>query len=129
MTRRLRTFAIPLILGFFLVGCGQKGRSVESPFEGDPRDNTVRIHVTNLNFMDATLWAVTTGSRTKLGILTGKRQEVYTIPWDFSTDLRIEIDLLASGKCTTEALPVSPGEDIELIINLEMTNSSLCGGR
>ena len=95
----------------------------------DPRDQTIRVHVTNLNFMDATLWAVTTGSRTKLGILTGKRQEVYTIPWDFSTDLRIEIDLLASGKCTTEALPVSPGEDIELIINLEMTNSSLCGGR
>lgn len=129
MNKRLRTLTFLLSTALVLAACGQKGRLVGDPFQGDPRDETIRIHVTNLNFMDATLWAVTTGERKKLGILTGKRQEVYTIPWDFSTDLRIEIDLLASGKCLTDALPVSPGEDIELIIDLEFTNSPNCRGR
>ncbi len=126
MNGRLLSYSFLLFAGLALGACGPKARTVGDPFQGGIRDETIRIHVTNLNFMDATLWAVTTGSRKKLGILTGKREEVYTIPWDFSTDLRIEIDLLASGKCLTEALPVSPGEDIELIIDLEFANSRYC---
>ena len=87
---------------------------------------SVRIYVTNRNFMDATLWAVTAGTRKKLGIVTGKREAVYTIPWRFSDDLRIEIDMLAGKRCTTERLPVDPGDDIELIIDVDMNGSPVC---
>jgi len=100
-----------------------------SSFGGDPRGDEIRIHVTNLNFMDATLWALTTGTRDKLGVVTGKRQAVYTIPWRGYTDLSIEIDILSGPRCVTESLPVGPGEDIELIIDVEMLNSSLCHGQ
>ena len=76
----------------------------------------------------ATLYAITPGSREKLGILTGKMEAIYTLPWKFSTELRIEIDLLAGKRCTTRAMPVDPGDDIELIIDVDMNGSPLCGG-
>jgi len=78
--------------------------------------------------MDATLWALTSGTRRKLGVVTGKREAVYTLPWGNFTELRIEIDLLAGSRCTTERIPVGPGDDIELVIDLEMTRSPLCRG-
>jgi hypothetical protein len=127
-----RRFVFPLFLltVVLLAGCSQAGRSDRSSFPGDSQERSVRVYVTNLNFMDATLWAVTPGTRNKLGIVSGKREAVFTLPWDFSTDLRIEIDMLAGSRCVTEVLPVDPGDDIELIIDVDMSRSPLCrGGR
>ena len=118
-----------LLLLFLSLGCAGGPPPSETPFEGDARDRSIRIFVTNLNFMDATLWALTPGTRVKLGVVTGKRQGVFTLPWRFSTDLKIEIDILAGPRCTTEPLPVDSGDDIELIIDVEMLNSPLCGGQ
>ncbi|MFC1661971.1 hypothetical protein ACFL3S_11075 [Gemmatimonadota bacterium] len=112
----------------FLGGCAGGSNSPGSPFEQGPRANSIRIYVTNLNFSDATLWATTPSGRRKLGILTGKRETVYTIPWDYPTNLQIEIDLLAGSKCTTRAMAVDPGDDIELVIDQDLTRSPLCGG-
>ena len=112
----------------FAAACSQRGASLGNPFPGAAGDESIRIHVTNLNFMDATLYAITPGSREKLGILTGKMEAIYTLPWKFSTELRIEIDLLAGKRCTTRAMPVDPGDDIELIIDVDMNGSPLCGG-
>jgi hypothetical protein len=125
--------AVPsLALLFFtlgLVGCSHQGPSSGSGFRPDPGSDAIRIYVTNRNFMDATVWAMTTGTRRKLGTITGKRDEVFTLPWDFATDLWLEIDMLAGGRCTTERLPVDPGDDIEVIIDVDMSGSPLCRGR
>lgn len=104
------------------LGRGPSGATFGRESPGD----SIRIHVTNLNFMDATLWALTTGTREKLGVVTGKRNAVYTVPWRGYTDLSLEIDILSGPRCVTESLPVGPGEDIELIIDVEMLNSPLC---
>ena len=117
-----------LLLGFFLGGCASATGSPGTPFGEEALDTSVRIYVTNLNFSDATLWAVTQGSRRRLGILTGKTEEVFTLPWETSLDLQIEIDLLAGPRCTTRAMPVDPGDDIELIIDQDLARSALCGG-
>jgi hypothetical protein len=84
--------------------------------------------VTNLNFMDATLWVLTPGTREKLGMVTGKREAVFSLPWEHSTDMQLEIKMLAGPRCTTEALPVDSGDHIELIIDVEMLQSPLCRG-
>jgi len=109
-------------------GCSQTGRSPGASFQSDSEARSIRVYVTNRNFMDATLWAVTPGSRSRLGIVTGKKEAVFTLPWDFYQDLRIEIDMLAGRRCITEVLPVDPGDDLELIIDVDMTRSPLCSG-
>ena len=126
-TRRV-IFPLFLIVALLPAGCSQAGRADRSTFPGDSQERSVRFYVTNLNFMDATLWAVTPGTRSKLGIVSGKKEAVFTLPWDFSTDLRIEIDMLAGSRCVTEVLPVDPGDDIELIIDADMSRSPLCRG-
>ena len=117
---------LALILLFLAGGCTQNPPPARNSFGGAPQDRSIRIFVTNLNFMDATLWALTPGTRKKLGVVTGKREAVYTLPWGNYTELKIEIDILAGARCTTEAIPVDPGDDIELIIDLDMSNSPLC---
>lgn len=127
ITRPITTHAT-LSLLLLLVGCSHPGRSSRATFPSDPGAESIRVYVTNRNFMDATVWALTTGSRDRLGIVTGKREAVFTIPWDFSTDLWLEIDMLAGARCTTESLPVDPGDDIEVIIDVDMNGSPLCRG-
>lgn len=118
-----------LLLASALLGCGHGGRASDTPFEGDPRDQSVRVFVTNRNFMDATIWAISTGARQKLGVVPGKGEEVFTLPWTFPTDLWLEIDMLAGDRCTTESIPVDPGDDLEVIIDLDMNGSPLCARR
>ena len=129
LSRLTRTRLLPALLFLALsTGCmGNPGPSSES-FGRDRPQQSIRIFVTNLNFMDATLWVLGSGTREKLGVVTGKQEAEYTVPWRFATDMRIEIKLLAGPRCTTQPMPVDSGDDIELIINVEMLNSSICGG-
>ena len=130
MTTRRRLILMVLVLGTLSqVGCSLGPRHSGAAFGSQGQDDSIRIFVTNLNFMDATLWAVTTGTRKKLGIVTGKRNAVYTIPWDGFLELHLEVDLLSGPRCKTESLPVGPGDNIELIIDVEMTQSPMCKWR
>jgi hypothetical protein len=128
MNTRNAVTHLSLFLVLVLAGCSHAGSSSRTAFSSDPGAASIRVHVTNRNFMDATIWAVSTGTRQKLGIVTGKREAVFTLPWDFSTDLWLEIDMLAGGRCTTESLPVDPGDDLEVIIDVDMNGSPLCRG-
>jgi len=127
MTPRL-TVHITLFLLLLLTGCSHAGRSSRASFASDPGASSISVYITNRNFMDATIWAVSTGTRRKLGVVTGKGDAVFTVPWDVSTDLWLEIDMLAGDRCTTESLPVDPGDEIEVVIDVDMNGSPLCRG-
>jgi len=117
-------FALLLVGG--LAACGG-GRTVgdSDPFgsaaEG-PR--VINLHVTNLNFNEARLWAISMEGRQRIGVIGGKADAVYRLPWNFSQPLRIEIDLLAGARCTTEAIPVDPGDDLRLQIEMDLARQS-----
>lgn len=125
---RSRTHAPALGALFLLLaaGCAGGAGPPGSFLREDSTRRSIRIHVTNLNFMDATLWALTPGTRRKLGVVTGKRERVFDLPLPHPTDLSMEIDILTGPRCTTEALMVDPGDEIELVIDLEMVRSPLC---
>jgi hypothetical protein len=118
-----------LALSVAMFGCGPAGQLVqrEDPFTRAPVEKeVVRLHVQNLNFNDARLFALSYGSRTRLGIVQGNRDAVFSIPWDQSEPLRIEIDLLAGSKCTTQEIDVDPGDTLDLRIQADLFQTSGC---
>ena len=97
-----------------------------SPFSGGGVREEIRIEVRNLNFSDATLWAIGSRGRSRLGVVLGKQDAAFTIPWRFSGPLAIEIDLLAGVRCTTQEMMTDPGDIVELQIDLELRRSGYC---
>lgn len=88
------------------------------PFAGDSGggQRNVRLRVQNDNFYDATISAITDTGRRRLGTVGGNQTAVFTMPWSFAGGLRVQIDLLAGPTCTTDPVPVNPGETIDLRI-------------
>ena len=87
----------------------------------------IRIHILNLNFQDATVWAmVRDGHRERLGTVSGKREAWFTMPWRFSQPLRLEFDLVAGPRCRTENITVDPGDVLDLQIAADFFRTEGC---
>jgi len=86
----------------------------------------IRIHVTNLNFADATLWAFRGSTRIRLGTVGGKRDGVFTLDWPHPDRLQMQIDLLGGGRCNTRVIDTDPGDEIDLQIDVVFSRTSLC---
>lgn len=86
---------------------------------------SIQLRVTNLGFNDATLTAITTGTRSRLGVVPGKANQNFTIPWESLQELRVQISVLAGGDYTTPTVTVNPGERVELLIQENLRSSQL----
>ena len=86
----------------------------------------ISIHVRNLNFSDATLWAVSPAGRRRLGVVAGKQDAVFSMPWSFPQRLQVEVDLLAGPRCMTESLDVDPGDLLDLQIEGDFARTAGC---
>lgn len=99
--------------------------------EGNPTitpglEDQIEIRIINNNFSDARMYAVHPRGREYIGMLTGKTEANYTLDWDMSQTLSIEISLLAGGTCTTEELIVDPGEALFLSIDSTLATMANC---
>ena len=108
-------------LALTLAACS--GNRLESPFD-DEGAQSIRIDVENLNFADATLHARRGGQRVRLGVVSGKTDQSFEMPWTFSLQLQVEIDLLAGPACVTRPLQVDPGDVILLRIEPVLTQTA-----
>lgn len=121
---------------FFLSTCTQPGRPIAGagvggdPFSGGGSGPVVaediELRVRNLNFNDARLYALSGGSRRRLGQVTALSDEILKIPWQFTDRLRIEIDLVTGPSCVTREFMVDPGEILELQIESRFDPTGLC---
>jgi hypothetical protein len=111
-----RTFTFIAAAATLALAACSSGNPGGQGYAGNPMGNSVRIFVTNLNFMEATVYGVTTGSRRKLGIVPGKGEEVLTMRISFPTELHLEIDIMAGPYCFTDRLTVDGGDEFELFI-------------
>lgn len=118
--------AVLLVLGLSACGGGRSQLNADPFGAASEGPQTVGIHVTNLNFQEARLWAVSTSGRQRIGTVGGKADAVYRIPWNFSQPLQIEIDLLAGPSCTTEPLQVDPGDELQLQIEVDLSRQTRC---
>ncbi|MFP3949010.1 MAG: hypothetical protein ACLFWG_09795, partial [Longimicrobiales bacterium] len=68
------------------------------------------------NFRDASVWALwRTGSRVRLGSVTGNSTETFSTPWRGDV-IRLEVDFLGGGEYRTESYPVNEGDHLELTL-------------
>jgi hypothetical protein len=108
-------------------GAGGEGQREDAdPFASAAYPQTVRLIVQNRNFSDARIYVLRYGGRRPLGVVGGKRDAEFVMEWRMSEGVRIEIDLLAGPRCTTEELIVDPGDILELQIDVVFSRTSLC---
>jgi hypothetical protein len=120
-----RSLQLALLLS--MAGCAAAGTGASDPFAGGGREDTVLLRVRNINFADARLYTIRRGaSRQLLGSVGGKQDAEFTLDWEFSEPLRIEINLLAGPTCTTEELIVDPGDVLDLQIESVFNQSRFC---
>jgi len=125
----IRTRLTSLALALMVSGCGagQMSSNGGGPFAAAADGpQTISIHVQNLNFSDATLWAVSQSGRQRLGIVGGKGDAVYRIAWTVPQALQIEIDVLAGSRCTTEPVQTDPGDSLDLRIQMDLATQQRC---
>ena len=88
-----------------------------NPFSGGGEgEGALRIEVRNLNVNDATVHAVSSGGRYRLGTVSGKSNARFEIPWQGQQSLRMEIDLLAGDRFTTRPISVTSRDQVQLHI-------------
>lgn len=110
--------------------CGGSSRSsTGSPFRRLEAESSILIRVVNVNFLDARLFAVRRGSRTRIGSVTGKTNAEFKVAWRFSDFLEIEIHLVGGRTCTTLPLMTDPGDIIELQIDPQNVPVRNCRNR
>ncbi len=119
--RRVVGLGLAALLSACASGGSEQGSA--SPF-AQSRPTTVRLLVQNRNFSDARLYTYRRGARQALGIVIGKQDREFTFEWSAPDPLRIEIDMLAGPRCTTEEMQVDPGDILELQIEPVFTSSS-----
>jgi hypothetical protein len=128
MRTRATTLLLLAGLGLTTAGCGTRGpRASANPFDesgvGVPR---IRLLVRNANFYDATITVLGDTTQRRLGIVGGNATATFSMPWEFSSGLRVQIDLLAGPSCTTDTIQANPGDDIEFQIPPDLGASGFC---
>lgn len=125
MTRLLQLAALFALTSCAASAGGREGR--EAAWRGD---GEIRIDILNHNFSDATIWVfVRNAHRNRLGTVTGKTDESYVLPWDFTQPLSLEIKLLAGPRCLTRSIDVDPGDILQLEIQAVFRETHWCVNR
>lgn len=121
---RAAVFLLVAVVALGVTGCASLS-SGDNPFSGEGGEGarSIRIDVRNLNFNDATLHAVSSGSRYRMGTVSGKSDASFEVRWEGQQTLEIEIDLLAGGRHTTRPISVSPQDRVQLVIQPELRRS------
>lgn len=126
LTRAFAGAALVLALTACASGGGKSASG--NPFaQAGEGEAEIRILVRNFNYNDANVWAVVRDARReRLGTVTGKSENTFTLRWSFTDALRLEFDLIGGVRCLTDALAVDPGEIIELQISVDPSQDPNC---
>jgi hypothetical protein len=129
----MKKIATTLGIALVATACAGGQSRTDGPFDQGPEaSGRITVVVDNLQFNDATLYALANGgSRTRIGTVSGKNRGTMRVNWERPRELRIEIRLLAGERFTTTGLNVTAGERVDLTIQNPLNRSILrrSGGR
>ncbi len=121
-TRRQRCYA-GLVLALLLPaagGCASTPRDTGNPLDpaASAEGEDIELLVRNLNFNQVTVYTARGGtSLRRLGTVPGKGEARFRMRWHLP-DIQLRVRQLAGDEFLTETVPVSPGELLELIIQV-----------
>ncbi|MEX2582885.1 MAG: hypothetical protein WD766_06415 [Gemmatimonadota bacterium] len=126
----MKRLSIPL-LGLVLMGaagaCGLNAEAEDGPMPANLEE--ARVAVTNNNWLDMTVYAVSGGRRVRLGMVNTMATERFTLPLSLvsgaSSMHLVANPIGANGTYTTEAVSVWPGETVELTIQNQIGTSAV----
>jgi len=118
-----------LALGMSTAACALPGRSAsDKPSYGKPVPRA-SVLVANHNFSDITLYAVQSGSRIRLGMVTGLTTRRLPIPRSvalMSDEVRILADPIGGSQTyLSPPVRVQPGQSLDLTLGASLNLSSL----
>jgi hypothetical protein len=73
----------------------------------------VTLRVLNYNYLQARIFAISSGYRERLGAVTSGAERTFTFPWPYA-DLQVEVSLISVPSTFTDAMPVLPGDTLQL---------------
>lgn len=117
----MRLFTSLLLVGVLsaaTAGCA----SGPQPESGPP----VVIEIQNNNFQDATVFIVREGERRRLGVVVGKTDETFGIPWRPNFLMRLEVRFLGGGSCATRDIQMEPGQRFVLALQPDLRVDQEC---
>ncbi len=121
----MRKTALAALLLMLMAGCAPSRSSVPPLTSSGESGQAITLRVENMGFNDVTLYAITTGSRDRIGRVGGRGRETFRIPFSVPRDFRVRIDVLAGGNYTTPGIPVTPGDIVELTVEEPLNRSYL----
>ena len=127
-----RRLAAVVVLSLTLAGCGKGYGQAQNPFApagSRGNDGQVRILVENQNFGDATVHALRGGERIRLGDVVGKSEQRFTVRWNFTLPMEIEVRIRGGGSCRVRPMPVDPGDDVWVRIPSELRATPCYSGK
>jgi hypothetical protein len=86
----------------------------------------VVIEIQNNNFQDATVFIVREGERRRLGVVVGKTDETFGIPWRPNFLMRLEVRFLGGGSCATRDIQMEPGQRFVLALQPDLRVDQEC---
>ncbi|MDT8341161.1 MAG: hypothetical protein RQ751_06585 [Longimicrobiales bacterium] len=101
-------------------GCASGGRSAST--SGPP----IVIEVVNNHFQDATVIAFRETERERLGIVTGKTERSFAVPWGPNLFLRLEVNFIGGGACATQRIQMDPGQRYVLELQPDIRVNAEC---
>jgi hypothetical protein len=123
MHARLFRSTIVVAVLALAMGCVRSGRSDAGAIAFD-EITTARI--TNNGWLDVNVYASRSGSRQRLGTVTGQNTEVFELPRSFveARGLRIFIDAIGSPQTyQTDLIPAGPGQQIDVVVQQRLAMS------
>jgi hypothetical protein len=105
------------------MGCARSGRSAPGV---TAFDETATARITNNGWLDVNVYASRSGSRQRLGTVTGQNTQVFELPRSFvdARGLTIFIDAIGSQQTyQTDVIPAGPGQQIDVVVQQRLAMS------
>jgi hypothetical protein len=115
MARLIRTFVLALAVSGCAAGSPGSPTRID-PFGAAAGDtDEVRLTVQNMDFRDASIYALWNGVKKRVGSVTGMTSETFTMRWQ-SEEIQLEIDFVGGGGYVSERVPVTQGDHLDFVI-------------
>lgn len=105
------------------VGCARSGRTAPDLIAFD---EVATARITNNGWLDVNVYASRSGSRQRLGTVTGQNSAVFELPRNLmqAQGLRILIDAIGSPESyQTDIIPAGPGQQIDVVVQQSLAMS------